>query len=45
MLLRRIEASREIAGTLAGSKNVAYLPASQAGGGGGSGGILFNVGV
>ena len=40
MLLRRIEASREIAGTLAASKNVAYLPISQAGGG-----LLLNVGV
>ncbi|CAG8592971.1 10643_t:CDS:2 [Paraglomus occultum] len=40
VLLRRIEASREIAGTLAGSKNVAYLPASQ-----GGSGLLLNVGV
>ncbi|KAJ3337274.1 Prohibitin-1, subunit of the prohibitin complex (Phb1p-Phb2p) [Gonapodya sp. JEL0774] len=35
--LRRIEASKEIAGTLANSKNVSYLPT-------GKGGMLFNIG-
>ncbi|KXS22310.1 hypothetical protein M427DRAFT_92710 [Gonapodya prolifera JEL478] len=35
--LRRIEASKEIAGTLANAKNVSYLPS-------GKGGLLLNVG-
>jgi len=42
VLLRRIEASREIAGTLSGSLGVTYLP-----GGGSAGGsnLLLNLGV
>ena len=38
--LRRIEASKEIAGTLAGSRNVAYLPSGANGSN-----MLLNLGV
>ncbi|ODQ63297.1 hypothetical protein NADFUDRAFT_80662 [Nadsonia fulvescens var. elongata DSM 6958] len=48
LLIRRIEASKEIAATLANSSNVTYLPSGSAGGSGNSSGnsqsLLLNVG-
>ncbi|OLY83596.1 Prohibitin-1 [Smittium mucronatum] len=41
--LRRIEATKEIAATLAGSRNVTYLPSSSNGGNGGAN-MLLNIG-
>ncbi|ODV97635.1 hypothetical protein PACTADRAFT_73345 [Pachysolen tannophilus NRRL Y-2460] len=48
LLIRRIEASKEIAATLANSPNVTYLPGKTTGGSGGDGGnnnsLLLNIG-
>lgn len=41
--VRRIDAAKEIAGKLANSRNIVYLPSQAAGGGGGSGGILLGI--
>jgi len=48
-MIRKIEASREIAQTLAGNPNVSYIPGSSSqggrgGGGGGGSSLLLNVG-
>ena len=44
LMIRRIEASREIAQTLAGNPNVTYLPGGEGGKDGGKGsGILLNL--
>jgi prohibitin 1 len=40
-LLRRIEASKEIASTLSGSRGITYLPGGSAGGSN----LLLNLGV
>lgn len=48
LMIRRIEASKDIAGILANSSNVTYLPGQQAGGSGGAAGssnsLLLNLG-
>ncbi|CCH41868.1 Prohibitin-1 [Wickerhamomyces ciferrii] len=48
LLIRRIEASKDIATTLANSSNITYLPGNQAGGNGGdksaSNSLLLNLG-
>ena len=41
ILLRRIEASKEIAATLSGSRNITYLPSSH----GGGSNLLLNLGL
>merc|ERR1711920_205998 len=43
--VRRIDAAKEIAGKLAGSSNIVYLPSQAAGGagGGGGGGLLLGI--
>ncbi|RHZ57259.1 hypothetical protein Glove_391g6 [Diversispora epigaea] len=45
VLLRRIEASKEIAGTLANSRNVTYLPGGGGNQNGGGSNLLLNIGV
>jgi prohibitin 1 len=39
--VRRIDAAKEIAGKLAGSRNITYLPSSSGGQGGGGGSNLL----
>ena len=41
--VRRIDAARDIAETLARSRNVAYLPSSGGGGGDGGRGLLLKL--
>lgn len=41
--VRRIDAAKEIAGKLANSRNIVYLPNQQSGGNGGNGGILLGL--
>jgi prohibitin 1 len=43
--VRRIDAAKEIAGKLANSRNVVYLPNTSGGGGGGSGGTNLLLGI
>lgn len=43
--IRKIEAAKEIAATLSGNPNVAYLPTGKQGGGGGGGGGQFLLSV
>ena len=45
IMIRRIEASREIAQTLAGNPNVTYLPGGGGGGDGKDGGGKFLLGL
>ncbi|KAL6452857.1 PHB1 Prohibitin-1 [Candida maltosa Xu316] len=45
LMIRRLEASKDIASTLAGSPNITYLPSGQAGSGDGSNNsLLLNIG-
>merc|ERR1711957_91552 len=41
--VRRIDAAKEIAGKLANSRNIVYLPTSSGGGGSGSPGMLLSI--
>jgi prohibitin 1 len=43
--VRRIDAAKEIAGKLANSRNITYLPSSQGGGNGGGGGSNLLLGL